>query len=108
MQVLKNPNIQKRIVKKKKLAFTKIKKRGSIKISSTSKVFDVPYSGYFSTEEVWEILPNEGNADKCLLICSGWVNFNKSTFMKKTITQRNIQGLKEDYETWVERVTKML
>lgn len=59
---------------------------------------DVPYSGHFTTEEIWEIAPVEGSADKCLLICKGWVNFNKSTIMKKTITQRSSQGLKEDID----------
>ncbi|EAR90228.1 GRAM domain protein (macronuclear) [Tetrahymena thermophila SB210] len=85
------------------------KKEGeNLIISSTSKVFDVPYSGYFTTEEKWEISPVEGSSDKCLLVCKGWVTFNKNTMMKKTITQRNEQGLKEDYEVWIGRIRKIL
>lgn len=75
---------------------------------STTKVFDVPYSAYFTTEERMEISPVEGTPDKSLLICKGWVNFNKNTIMKRMITQRNEQGLKEDYDCWIGRITKII
>jgi len=61
-------------------------KSETLVILGTTKVLDIPYAGYFTTEEKWEISPSEGSTEKSILVCKGWVNFNKSTLMKKTIT----------------------
>jgi hypothetical protein len=68
----------------------------------------VPYANYFQAEERWEINEQEGDANKCVLRCFGWVVFLKSTMMKKTITSRSQQGFKEDYEIWVNNVKRKL
>ena len=83
-------------------------KSETLVILGTTKVLDIPYAGYFTTEEKWEISPSEGSTEKSILVCKGWVNFNKSTLMKKTITQRSQQGLKEDIDIWIGRITKIL
>lgn len=79
---------------------------GILTLSKMTKTLDVPFANYFQLEEKWEISPVDEN--KCQLRSFGWIVFQKSTYMKKTIQSRSIQGVKEDYELWVKGVKKKL
>ena len=66
-------------------------------INSTTKTLDVPYNSYFQVEEKWEIKPQENSTDKCVCVQYGWVAFNKSTYFRRKIEDRTIEGLRSKF-----------
>lgn len=45
---------------------------------------------------------------KCSFEVEAWLRFNKSTMMRRMITDRSSKDIKEDYEMWIKTIQERL
>lgn len=80
------------------------KEDDKLTINSMTKNLDIPYGSCFQVEERWEITPYENDKEKCLLRCIMWIVFNKSTLFKNFIESKVTEGIKKDYESYMNHI----
>lgn len=80
---------------------------GKLIINSNTKNLDIPYGSCFQVEEQWEISNVEGADNKCMLRCLVWVVFNKSTLFKSFIENKVMEGVKKDYEIYINNIREL-
>ena len=80
------------------------KEGGKLTINSNTKNLDIPYGSCFQVEETWELTQVEESESKCMLRCLVWVVFNKSTLFKGFIEGKVMEGVRKDYESYINNI----
>ncbi len=79
---------------------------GILVVDSSCSMLDIPYGDYFTVEDRFRVLP--AGEDKCTLIVSFKVKWEKSTMLKGTIESQTKKDVTANYTNFAETALKKL